>query len=108
MENALGFAIAVLQVEPKSVQATMADREVEAVAAGGLRGVGAGSTLGRHGLDRALRFLPGASLISLHIAQTFDQDLSAIRLRDLPSQTASWCLICKSWIAHRNRHLYSH
>lgn len=74
----LSFAIVVLQVEPKSVQATMADREVEATAAGGLRGVGAGSTLGRHGLDRALRFLPGAPLLSPDLTQMCEQDLSAI------------------------------
>lgn len=49
-----------LSVEPGSARLTLADREAEAITAAGLKGIGAAAGgMGRHGLDRALRILPG-------------------------------------------------
>jgi hypothetical protein len=53
-----------LSVEPGSARLTVADREVEAITAAGLKGLGAAGGMGRHGLDRALRILPGVVCIS--------------------------------------------
>lgn len=46
-------------MDPGSARLVVADREVEAITAAGLKGLGASGGMGRHGLDRALRILPG-------------------------------------------------
>ena len=50
-------------MEPGSARLTVADREVEAITAAGLKGLGAAGGMGRPGLDRALRILPGVVCI---------------------------------------------
>lgn len=54
-----GLPPLALSVEPGSARLLLADREAEAMTAAGLKGVGAAGGMGRHGLDRALRILPG-------------------------------------------------
>ncbi len=55
-----------LSVEPGSARLLLADREAEAVAAAGLKGIGSAGGMGRRGLDRALRILPGLLLSLAH------------------------------------------